>query len=275
MLKRILAIHDLSSFGNASLMSVIPIMYRYGIQVTALPTALLSANTCYENYEWLDTTDFMQRSIRHFIGLKREFNAIYSGFLGSAAQVQTVREAIRHMAAADTMVVIDPVMADDGKLYGCYDQDMVLAMRELIAEADLITPNFTEACLLAGFEYHLDYLAEDLDLLCRKLCALGAKTLVITSVPAADGQGSRVLYFTADQGLRFYDCEYIPAFYPGTGDIFCALLLALKLNGIHIEEAIPRVTAFISEAIAFSMQSAEDPREGVLLESLLWQKDLR
>lgn len=275
MTKRILAIHDLSGFGNTSLMSVIPIMSRYGIQVSALPSAILSANTCYPDYVWLDTSTFMQSSIEHYIKLKRSFNAIYSGFLGSAAQVQTVQDAIRKMATADTLVVIDPVMAEDGELYSCYDQNMVLAMRKLVAAADLITPNFTEACLLADADYHMAYGPNELIALCHKISLLGAKSLIITSVPDAEGQGSRVLHYSPEGKLNYYDCKYLPAFYPGTGDIFCSLILALLLNGLDLDTAIPRVVDFIHRVIAFSLQGAEDASEGVLLEALLWQEDLR
>ncbi|HQQ67509.1 MAG TPA: pyridoxamine kinase [Candidatus Cloacimonadota bacterium] len=275
MRKRILAIHDLSGFGNGSLMSIIPIMYRYGIQVTALPSALLSANTCYEDYAWLDTSSFLDQSIAHYTGLNRRFSAIYSGFLGSPQQADLLCNAIGDLATEDTLVVIDPVMADDGKLYGCYCEDMVEAMRKLVAKADLITPNYTEACFLAGWEYRMDRNEEDLQRLCADLSALGPKSLIITSVPDTSAEGSRVLYHTPKQGSKSFPCSYIPVFYPGTGDIFCALILALHLNGYSIEAAIPKVTAFIHRAIAYSMQSGEDHREGVLLESLLFQDDLR
>lgn len=275
MRKRILAIHDLSGFGNGSLMSIIPIMYRYGIQVTALPSALLSANTCYEDYTWLDTSSFLDQSIEHYQNLNRRFNAIYSGFLGSSQQADMLCKAIGELAGEDTMVVIDPVMADDGKLYSCYSEDMVDAMRKLVAKADLITPNYTEACFLAGWEYRMDRGEEDLQRLCSDLSALGPKSLIITSVPDTGTDISRVLYYTPEQGSISFPCSYIPVFYPGTGDIFCAIILALLLNGLSIEAAIPKVTAFIHRAIAYSMQSGEDHREGVLLESLLFQEDLR
>lgn len=275
MRKRILAIHDLSGFGNGSLMSIIPIMYRYGIQVTALPSALLSANTCYEDYTWLDTSSFLDQSIEHYQNLNRRFNAIYSGFLGSSQQADMLCKAIGELASEDTMVVIDPVMADDGKLYSCYSEDMVDTMRKLVAKADLITPNYTEACFLADWEYRMDRGEEDLQRLCSDLSALGPKSLIITSVPDTGTDISRVLYYTPEQGSISFPCSYIPVFYPGTGDIFCAIILALLLNGLSIEAAIPKVTAFIHRAIAYSMQSGEDHREGVLLESLLFQEDLR
>lgn len=275
MRKRILAIHDLSGFGNGSLMSIIPIMYRYGIQVTALPSALLSANTCYEEYAWLDTSDFLYESIGHYKKLDRRYNAIYSGFLGSPEQAEMLSDALADLKSEDTLVVIDPVMADDGKLYGCYSEDMVEAMRKLVAKADLITPNYTEACFLAGWEYRIDRSEEDLQRLCSDLSALGPKSLIITSVPDTSTDNSRVLYYTPEQGSKSFPCSYIPVFYPGTGDIFSALILAVHLNGHSIKAAIPKVTAFIHRAIAYSMQSGEDHREGVLLESLLFEEDLR
>lgn len=275
MQKRILAIHDLSGFGSGSLMAIIPIMNRYGLQVTVLPTALLSANTCYADYAWLDTTSFIKSCLEHFKKLSHSYSAIYSGFLGSAAQAQIVLEAIHTFGGPSCYIVIDPVMADDGELYSCYDQSMIESLSALVALADLITPNFTEACFLAGWEYRMDYSEADLERLCQKLHQIGAKSIVITSVPDAAGKGSRVLYSNLDTGLQSFDCDYLPVFFPGTGDIFCALLLALILNNIGIAEAIPRVIAFIHKAISFSMNSDIDRREGILLESQLWQEDLR
>lgn len=271
MIKRILAVHDLSGFSSCSLMAVIPIMHRYGIQCSVLPTALLSANTCYPDFRYLDTTSFISDILVHYKELARTFTAIYSGFLGSPAQADILLKELDSLATADTLIMVDPVMADDGELYSCYDESMIQALRRLISRAHIISPNFTEACFLAGWDVKATYTDADLERLCTILHEAGPQNVIITSVPTGSPNSSRVLYYHPDKGLKSYISEYIPAFYPGTGDIFSSLILAQILNGTVLEEAIPAAISFIYKAISYSIQHGEDPREGVLLEQLLWQ----
>lgn len=268
--KRILAIHDLSGFGNTSLMAVIPLMYKAGIAVTALPTAILSANTCYDSYQELDSTAFMQKCLDHWQKLDLHFDAIYSGFLGNPKQVEIVCNALELFAGTDTIVVVDPVLADDGELYCCYDLQMVSAMRILVGRADLITPNYTEACLLAEFAYKPNPKPADIAVICRKLADLGASTIVITSVPGADKTHSNVVLYDARTGHdNVFECEYIPCFYPGTGDVFTAILVAEMINGSDISQSIQCAIAFVKEAILQSQSYDHDTREGVVLEHAL------
>jgi len=271
MIKRILAIHDLSGFGSSSLMAVIPIMHRYGIQTSVLPTALLSTNTCYPDFRYLDTTSFISDILVHYKELARPFNAIYSGFLGSPAQVDILLKELDKLSTADTLAMIDPVMADDGKLYKCYDESMIHALRRLISRADIISPNFTEACFLAGWDVKATYTDTELEKLCKLLQEMGPQNVIITSVPTDSPDNSRVLYYHPEKGLKSYNSEYIPTFYPGTGDVFSSLILAQNLNGVSLEAAISSAISFIYKAISYSIQHGEDAREGVLLEQLLWQ----
>lgn len=271
MIKRILAVHDLSGFSSCSLMAVIPIMHRFGIQTTVLPTALLSTNTCYPDFRYLDTTSFISDILSHYKELARPFTAIYSGFLGSPQQADILLKELDSLIMPDTLIMIDPVMADDGKLYSCYDESMIHALRRLISRAHTISPNFTEACFLAGWEVKATYTDTELESLCKLLNEMGSHNVIITSVPTSSPDSSRVLYYHPQKGLKSYISEYIPAFYPGTGDIFSSLILAHSLNGIALEDAIPAAISFIYKAISYSIQHGEDAREGVLLEQILWQ----
>ncbi len=268
ILKKLLAVHDLSGIGHTSLMAVIPIMYHYGIQTCVLPTSLLSANTCYPGYYMQDTTIVMQQTIAHWQRLGVTFNAIYSGFLGSPAQVNTLAEAVSTLSAPDCLVVVDPVLADDGELYSCYDQSMVTSMKQALAFAELITPNYTEACMLAGAPYHQQPDAEEIERLCMALSTMGAKQVVITSIPAGDG--TRTCYYDSrERILKSFDCKYIPTFYPGTGDVFTSLLVAKLLSGVDVISAIKDATAFIYDAILKTNALGRDTREGICLDLML------
>ncbi|MDD3547784.1 MAG: pyridoxamine kinase [Candidatus Cloacimonetes bacterium] len=269
MKNRVLAIHDLSGFGNTSLMAIIPLFYKYGLEVCALPSALLSSNTCYDGYRLLETDAFMKDCLRHWQEMKMEYCAIYSGFLGNPAQVDTVLEAINSFSSEKTLVLVDPVMADDGKLYSCYDDSMILAMRRLIAKANIITPNYTEACFLSGHNFKNDAGHVDIERICGRLHELGAREIIITGVPGPK-DGCRIFYSEAATSLiRSFECRNLPCFFTGTGDIFSALMLIYTLRGIERSGAIIKAADFIYDAIRYSMTRARDGRAGVLLQELL------
>ncbi|MDD4309549.1 MAG: bifunctional hydroxymethylpyrimidine kinase/phosphomethylpyrimidine kinase [Candidatus Cloacimonetes bacterium] len=143
-----LAVHDLSGFGHTSLMVVIPILTRMGVEITALPTSLLSTNTEFPQYVMQDNTLLMEAILKHWKSLSLRFDAVYTGFLGSTDQVELLIKNIPVLKTPNSIVLVDPVLADWGKLYGCYDLRMVEAMRKLVCEADIITPNLTEAAFL-------------------------------------------------------------------------------------------------------------------------------
>jgi pyridoxine kinase len=273
MTKSVLAIHDLSGIGNTSLMVIIPLMYRFGIKVCALPTALLSANTCFEGYRGIDTSGFIEDSIIHYHKLGLKFSAVYSGFLGNPGQVDTVLKAISSLSDDDALIVVDPVMADGGELYECYDASMVEAMRRLVGKADLITPNYTEACLLAEIDPLAAPTRQCLRDLCEKLHGLGPKEVAITSVTDQSG-GCDILYSSAEGDFRIFTCEYIPCFYTGTGDIFSALMVINRLAGIAPQIAIPKVADFISSAIKLSQKRNQDGAWGVVLEEIISSYEL-
>ena len=152
--KRVAAIHDLSGFGRASLTAIIPILSSMGVQVCPLPTAILSNHTGgFDTFSFVDFTDHMQDYIDHWKELKIDFDCIYSGFLGSERQIEIVSGFIDDFGTKDNMVVIDPVLGDNGNLYSTMDQGLVEGMKHLVTKADIITPNFTEVSLLLGEEY--------------------------------------------------------------------------------------------------------------------------
>lgn len=245
---RVAAIHDLAGFARTSLTAAIPILSSMGIQATPLPTAILSTQTVgYNDFTLLDLTDDMVRILDHWERLGLRFDGVYSGFMASTAQMDSAARCIRNCLAPGGLAVVDPVLGDDGKLIPTMTPEMVAKMRWLITCADLITPNFTEVCLLLDEPYSPEADLPTLKGWLRRLAENGPKTVVATSVPLADGQASRkpectsVLAYERDED-RFWrvDCSYIPAYYPGTGDVFASVLTGSLLQGDSLAIALDR-----------------------------------
>ena len=272
VIQRVAAIHDLSGFGGGSLSAVIPILSAMGIQVCSLPTAILSTHTGgFTDFHFRDLTDDMRLIITHWRRLSLSFAAIYSGFLGSVEQIGIVRDFIRDFRNPDTLVVVDPVLGDDGKLYDTMGEGMVAGMRSLVASADVITPNITEACLLLG-EPSLPA-PSDTDAIkawTRALSDLGPRCVIITSVPEDSVRGTSVVAYDREAG-RYWKvaCPYIPACYPGTGDIFASVISGSLLQGDSLPLSLDRAVQFVSMAIRTTFGHNFPEREGVFLERVL------
>ncbi len=268
--KRILAIHDLSSFGHTSLMAFIPIMYRLGIRVCALPTAILSANTDYSRPRWLDLSGELEGFTEHWVELGLRFDAICSGFLASAEQAGHIGQIIDKLRDKETLVLVDPVMGDNAKFYSCFGASIVDPMRKLVTKADIITPNFTEAAFLAGADPEKEATpAEVLDW-CRAIAASGPRQIVITSVPGTAPDSLDVLHFDRklDKVVR-YPFAVKSGHHPGAGDCFSALLLAGRVNGYALPDSIRAAVGIMSRAISEELPPGADWREGIALEHLL------
>ncbi len=269
---KVAAIHDLSGFGRSSLTVVIPVLSTMGIQVCPVPTAILSTHTSeFKNYTYFDFTDNMRPFIEHWISLKIEFNAIYSGFLGSPEQVDIVSFFIKAFSKKDQIIVIDPVMGDNGIPYKPIGIEMIKQMRLLIKHADVITPNYTEACFLLDQPIENDIKNKKLKEWILQLSDQGPRIVIITSIPTpeADKYSSVVGYDSADGRFWKVNCSYVPAYYPGTGDIFTSVITGSLLQGDSLPLALDRAVQFVSMAIRASFGHNFPNREGVLLEKVL------
>lgn len=271
---QILAIHDLSGFGHTSLMAVIPLVYAHGIELCVLPSSLLSSNTCYDDFRLLDTGDFMKECFVHYKELGLTFPAIYSGFLGGPEQVSTLLDNMEGFLAEDGIILIDPVMADEGELYSCYDISMVHAMRRLVAIAHIITPNFTEACFLADMP-----VVDNVDKgfageLCDKLHDLGAKEVIVTSAPRENDDN--LIIYSAKKGSNpvLIPNPQLPIFFTGAGDMFSTLTLIYAMNNLPRLEGIKKAANFIYETIKYSTEKGRDGRSGVILQDFLKKYDV-
>lgn len=268
---RVAAIHDLSGFGRASLTVIIPILSSMGIQVCPVPTAVLSTHTGgFTDYAFIDLTRYLEDYIDHWKALNIQFDCVYTGFLGSPQQVGIATDFIEYFAGDDQLVVVDPVMGDDGKTYGPMDEEMVMRMREYIACADVITPNLTEAAFLLDEPYDTSLAPEKMKDWLVRLADRGPDTVIITSVPKGDVDGTYVLAYDREDG-RFWrvECDYIPTSYPGTGDAFTSAVVGSLLQGDSLPISLDRSVQFITAAIRASYGYGYPEKYGVLLERVL------
>ncbi|MCY6485095.1 pyridoxamine kinase [Clostridium aestuarii] len=270
--KRVAAIHDLSGFGRSSLSVIIPVLSMMGAQVCPLPTAILSTHTGgFEDFSFVDLTDSMEKYIEHWRKLDIEFDCIYSGFLGSTKQIEIVLKFIDMFENKDNLVVIDPVMADNGELYSTMGIEMVENMKKLVGKADIITPNFTEAAYLLGKDYTNNITDEEIKEWLVELSDMGPKIVIITSVPDNKLQKNTSVIAYDSEYKKFWkvSCRYIPAHFPGTGDIFTSVIVGSLLQGDSLPIALDRGVQFITASIKASYGFQYPQREGVLLERVL------
>ena len=241
-----MAIHDISGIGRVSLMVVIPILSTMGIQVTPLPTAVLSAHTEFDDFCMLDLTNQMRSFVNHWKKLNLSFEAIYSGFLGSSLQVDIVIDIINSFKNDSQLIVVDPVLGDNGVAYKSISHDLIMKMRELIHYADVITPNLTEAFLLLDEPYQENVNEEKAKELVSRLALMGPKRVIVTSIHQMDEnlRTSVVAYNSLDNRFWKVACNYIPAHYPGTGDIFASVICGSLLQGDSLPMALDRAVQF-------------------------------
>ena len=246
--KKIALINDVTGFGRCSVTVELPIISALKIQVCPLPTALLSVHTGFENYFMDDYTDRMENYIDSWRKNNLTFDAIATGFLGSAAQIEIVRRFIKNFPA---VVIIDPVMGDHGKIYKSYTREMCRRMRELLEFADLVTPNLTEACELLGMPYREKISDSELATMAANIAAkTRGGRVVITGVTLDIDDGSNISNFIFDGGqINIVTSRRLGNDRSGTGDAFFAVAAASWLNGETLTDATRKAADFVAKCI--------------------------
>lgn len=271
LIPRVAAIHDLSGFGRCSLTVAIPILSAMGVQCCPLPTAFLSTHTGdFEGYTFLDLTDEMEKAAAHWKSLDLKFQAVYSGFLGSGHQIEVVEQFIRDFRGRDTLVVVDPVMGDGGKVYKTYTPAMCQGMKRLSEKADVITPNLTEAALLLDIPYEkMPHDEGGLRAIVERLSLEGRRSVALTGFSAApDLTGA--LCFDAQSGeISAVQVERVQREFYGTGDVFASVLTGALVKGCSLKEAAGQAVGFILECAKLTAENQLPLREGVDFEPLL------
>lgn len=267
--KRVMAIHDISGFGRCSLTVALPILSACGIETVCLPTALLSTHTGgIDGYTYLDLTPEIAPISGHWASLGLEFDAVYSGFLGSFEQIDLVGAIFDRYRPKGTLIAVDPVMADNGVLYRTYSPDMAKGMGELCRRADLIMPNVTEACFILGADYtDPPYDEKYIEDLLKRLAVFGAKQTVLTGV-CFDSASLGAASLDADDGtVRYAFTERVEGYFHGTGDVFGSALVASVLNGKSLADASRIAAEYTCGAIKRTVAAGSDRRFGVNFEA--------
>jgi pyridoxine kinase len=272
LVKRVAAIHDLSGFGRTSLAVVIPILSTMGVQVCSLPTAVLSTHTGgFKGYHFVDLTEHMEAIIEHWRELGIELDCLYTGFLGSPRQVEIISRFIDSFSEEKPLIVIDPVMGDDGKLYQTMNEKMIVEMKNFIGKANIITPNFTEAAYLLGEKFCWQISVKEIKEWLTRLSEMGPEIVIITSVPDCKVAKNTCVMAYDRLANRFWkvSCVYIPAKFPGAGDMFTSVVVGSILQGDSLPIALDRGVQFITTGIRASYGYEYPRREGILLERVL------
>ena len=268
-LLRVAAIHDLSGFGRCSISVILPVMSAMGVQVCPVPTAVLSTHTGgLGDVTVRDLTDFIEPCLEHYKRIGVDFDCVYSGFLNSQQQIDSCLDF--YASYPDALAVVDPVMGDHGKPYRTYTPELRARIKELVHVADVITPNMTEASMLLGMEFlHSPLTRSQAKSLLARLGEMGPKLVVITGVEMAAGEMANIGYDKESGKFWYVGCDYVPVSYPGTGDIFAAVLTGGLMQGDSLPLAMVRATRFLEIAIKTTFSYSTDTRYGVMFESAL------
>ncbi|MDR0508812.1 MAG: pyridoxamine kinase [Candidatus Methanoplasma sp.] len=263
--KRVLAIHDISCFGRCSLTAALPIISSTGVECTVMPTAVLSTHTGgFTGYTYRDLTDDLIPILEHWKTLGLRFDSVYTGFLGSFEQIDIVSKIFDELRGKYTIIVVDPVMADNGELYPIFDKNFPKGMRKLCKKADVIVPNITEAVLLLEEEYIKGpYSEEYIEGLLKRLGKICSKKIVLTGVFFDEKHLGAAAYDVKTGEISYSFHELVPGYYHGTGDVFGSVVVSALMNESDLKKANDLAVKFTAECIVRTRASGADVRFGV------------
>lgn len=267
--KKIALINDMSGFGRCSIAVELPIISHMRVQCCPIPTSIFSNHTGFESFYYQDFTEQMIPYIEEWKKLGLKFDGICSGFLGSARQIEILRNFFIHFKTENTLVILDPVMGDYGLPYSTYTEEMCRLMKELIPYADIITPNLTEACILTDTPYKDLWKIRELRELAEKLSIRGPRKIVITGIL----QGSYVANYCYEAGREpsIIKTHKVGTSRCGTGDIFASIIAADAVNGVEFYESVKKASLFIKKCIMRSIEMDIPLTDGVCFEEILYK----
>ncbi len=274
---RAAVINDLSGFGRVSLTEACPILSAMGVETCPLPTAVLSTHTYkFNDYTFLDLTDEMEKILDHWKALDIRFDGVLSGYMASAEQILVVADFMKEKKAEGSLIVIDPVLGDNDlsdaeTVYYDRMNDLLLAMKDFVKLADVITPNLTEACLLTDRKYPKEFLSEqEIKNLLIDLSELGPQKIAITSVMTDKNHMKVAVLDRESDVFKMLDCGYIDRPFHGTGDIFAAVLTGALLNKKSMLDASAQAVDFVKNCISETIKRQDMKIEyGVIFENAL------
>lgn len=268
-MKRIVTVQDISAVGKCSLTVALPIISACGVECAVMPTAVLSTHTQFTGFTFHDLTDEIAPITDHWKKEGLTFDAIYTGYLGSFRQIELVEEMFKKLGDENTLLVVDPAMADNGKLYYGFTEEFAARMAQLCGKADLILPNLTEASFMLKRPYDENYTQEDIRQMLKELCALGAKRAAITGVSYEKGKVGFELYDAATNTFSSYFGEHLPVAFHGTGDIFASVCVGAIARGKSIVDALKIAVDYTYQCVRVTMDDPNHRPYGVNFEEAI------
>ena len=258
-MKRVVTLQDISCLGRCSITVALPVISAMGVECAIVPTAVLSTHTAFPGFTCKDLTDQLTPIARHWRSQGVTFDAISTGYIASAPQARQVLDFVASIRSPETLLVVDPAMADHGKLYAGFDDDFPKAMAQVVAQADVALPNLTEACLLTGTPYREDMDEPFARELLQKVASLGAKRVVLTGASFSPDKLGAMGYDSA--AGTYFIClgPRHPALFHGTGDIFAAAVTGGLVRGMALEQAVQLAVDFTLDCI---LATERDPAAG-------------
>lgn len=266
-MKRIVTIQDISCVGKCSLTVALPIISAMGIETAVIPTAVLSTHTAFKNFTYRDLTGDLPKIAKHWKQEKFDFDGIYTGYLGSIEQIDILKEFFKQFKTPNNFIFIDPVMADNGKLYAGFDENFVKEMKELCKMADIIVPNLTEASYMLGKEYKENYNEQEIKDILIELSNLGPQYIVLTGVSFKNNELGVMSYNKKTNEFFTYFKEKVPAKYHGTGDIFASTLVGAITNNSTLEEGLKVAVDYVWKTINDTYKTNKKDVYGVNFET--------
>lgn len=260
-------INDFSSFGRCSLMTSVPILSAMRIQCCPVPTSIFTNHTGFSKFSKLDCTEWIGNYIVDWKAIGLGFEAIQTGFLASQAQMDFVLDFVDAFHAPHTLVAVDPVMGDYGRLYPSYDSALAARMPELLKIADVLTPNLTEACILAKRPYIENPTENEVAEIAAEICAPNAKFAVISGVH----RGGSLLNFiyTRGAGCDIVEVPKIGGDRSGTGDVFASVILGAMMRGYGFGDAVQKAILFVTATVEKAVEMSIPPTDGLPIEETL------
>ncbi len=265
-MKRLVTIQDISCVGKCSLTVALPIISAMGVETAVIPTAVLSTHTMFNNFTFRDLSNDIPEIAKHWKEENINFEAIYTGYLGSIEQIDMLKEFFKEFKTDDNFIFIDPVMGDNGKLYTGFDQKFALEMKELCKMADIVVPNLTEASYMLEREYKEKYTENEIKDILIELTNLGPKQAILTGVSFKDNELGVMSYNKETKEYFTYFREKIPVKYHGTGDVFSSTLVGAILNNNSLEKSLKIAVDYVWETILDTYKEKKENAYGVNFE---------
>lgn len=268
-MKRVLTVQDISCLGKCSTTIALPVISALGSETVILPTALLSTHSIFENFTCKDLSDQIMPIAKHWQSQDVQFDAIYTGYLGTEEEIDMMKELFRMFGGEDTLIIVDPAMGDRGVLYPAFDEAYAKKNTELCAVADIILPNITEASFMTGLPYKEEYDEAYIKEMLQALNALGAKVSILTGVSLEEEKTGIMGYDREKDSYFSYQNEKVGAQFHGTGDLFASTFVGEVMKGLDWTDAIRIAADYTAHTIEVTMQNPKKSWYGVDFETTI------